>query len=286
MISEFMDIQTARTFLAAASTGSFLAASKRIHASPSTVTERIKQLEHLLGTRLFVRDKRGCSLTPAGRRFVETAQALVRVWDHGRARLALPSRFRSTIRIGGQHALWPSLLIPWLQAFKEANPDLALIVSAGTPGQLNRALEEEDLDIAFLYDPILRKGIRVERIASDRLVMVTAEKGLDWRDNFVRINWSESTSLELTGLLGDLPASGFELDLGVLSLNWLVSTGGCGFVPERLARPLLREGRLSVVEAMPTLDFSPFACWRASVDEEVVSAMISSARERMNADLG
>ncbi len=211
---------------------------------------------------------------------------MVRVWDQGRARLALPSRFRNTIRIGGQHALWPSLLIPWLQAIKDAYPDLALIASAGASGQLNRALEEEDLDIAFLYDPILRKGIRVERIASDRLVMVTADQGLDWRENFVRINWSEATSLELTGLLGDLPAAGLELDLGVLSLNWLVATGGCGFVPERLARPLLRQGRLSMIEDMPTLDFSPFACWRASMNEEVVSVMINSARERMDADLG
>lgn len=280
-----MDIQSARTFLAAASTGSFLAASRRIHASPSTVTERIKQLEHLVGARLFVRDKRGCSLTSAGRRFVETAQAMVRVWDQGRARLALPSKFRNTMRIGGQHALWPSLLIPWLQGLKEAYPDLALIALAGAPSQLNRALEEEDLDIAFLYDPILRKGIRVERITSDRLVMVTADPSLDWHENFVRINWSEATSLELTGLLGDLPASGFELDLGVLSLNWLVATGGCGFVPERLAMPLLRDGQLSVIGDMPTLDFSPFACWRASVDQELVSTMISDARARMASDL-
>jgi DNA-binding transcriptional LysR family regulator len=113
------------------------------------------------------------------------------------------------------------------------------VESAAAPAQLNRALEEEELDVAFLYVPLLRKGIRVERIASDRLVMVTADKTLDWRDNFVRINWSEAAKLELNARLGELPAPGFELALGVLSLNWLVATGGSGFVPERLARPLI-----------------------------------------------
>lgn len=276
-----MDILSARTFLAAASAGSFLAASRRIHASPSTVTERIKQLEHMLGTQLFVRDKRGCSLTQSGRRFVETAQAMVRAWDQGRSSLALPSRFHVTVRIGGQHALWPSLLIPALEEFRIEHPNVAIVASAAAPGQLNRALEEGDLDVAFLYDPMLRKGMRVERIATDRLVMVTARPELDWRENFARLNWSEGTSLEIAALLGDLPASGFELELGALSLDWLIATGGSGFAPERLARPLVAEGRLSFVQGTPAVDFSPFACWRASMDTKIAAAMIASARKRM-----
>ncbi|MEH6759507.1 MAG: LysR family transcriptional regulator, partial [Parasphingorhabdus sp.] len=48
-----MDIIAFRTFLAAAETGSFAGAAQRVNASPSSVTERIKQLEHHLGARLF-----------------------------------------------------------------------------------------------------------------------------------------------------------------------------------------------------------------------------------------
>lgn len=128
-----MDILLARTFLAAAEGGSFVAAAQRVHASPSAVTERIKQLEHALGVRLFDRDKRGCRLTQAGERFVEAAQAMIRAWDTGRSRVGLPSRYRYSLRIGGQHALWPSLLIPGWAKSPPSSPTSRFVLRQSRP---------------------------------------------------------------------------------------------------------------------------------------------------------
>ena len=137
-----MDIITIRTFLAAASGGSFAEASLRVHASPSAVTERIKQLEHDLRVRLFDRDKRGCRLTAAGRRFLDPAQKMLRAWQQGCEQAALPQRFGQMLRVGGQHALWPRLLMPWLNAMREARQDTAFHAIAAAPAQLNRAISE------------------------------------------------------------------------------------------------------------------------------------------------
>ena len=72
-----MDIDQAKTFLAITANGSFLEAAKQLHLTQSTVSARIQRLEDELGTRLFVRNRAGASLTPAGRRFFEYAKRLV-----------------------------------------------------------------------------------------------------------------------------------------------------------------------------------------------------------------
>lgn len=277
-----MDVTTARTFLAAAATGSFVAAARRVNASPPTVTERIKQLEHVLAARLFDRDRRGCRLTLAGRRLVEPAQALIRAWDEGCARVALPPNFESVIRFGGQHALWPSLLTPWLGQVRDRFPRLAVSALAAPPAQLNRALEEDELDMAFLYDPVQWRGVRIEELAADRLVLVTARPEIVWKDNFARLNWGSNANAALMARLGDWPSPGLELDLAALSLQWLVDTGASGFVPERLARPYIEGGLLTIVEGMPSIDFSPYVCWRSSLNDELAAQLVELAKRGMS----
>ena len=61
------------TFLAVAQTGSFRAASERLHTSSSAVSARIKLLETRLGIRLFNRTTRSVALTDAGQRLLEAA---------------------------------------------------------------------------------------------------------------------------------------------------------------------------------------------------------------------
>jgi DNA-binding transcriptional LysR family regulator len=267
-----------RTFVAAADTGSFAAAATRVHASASAVTERIKQLELLLGGRLFERDKRGCRLTQAGHRFMEPALAMIRAWETGRAQVQLPARYRYSLRIAGQHALWPALLIPMLHDLTRVRPDVAVRAAAAAPAQINRALAAGELDMAFLYDPVLRGGIRIEQLAPDRLILVSSRPDRAWQDIFVQFDWGDSANAEIRARMGDLPPTGIALELGILSLDWLTGTGGAGFVPERMAIRHLREGALARVDGVPGIDFSPFICWRSSLDTTLCQALIALAR--------
>jgi len=273
-----MDLVNLRTFLAAAAAGSFADAAARVNASPSAVTERIKQLEHELRVRLFDRDKRGCRLTPSGRRFVVPAQQMLRVWQQAAEQVALPTQFTHALHIGGQHALWPSILIPWLKDVRAIKPDIAFRATAAAPTQLNRALEDAEMDMAFLYDPIFRRGILIEELAKDRLVLVTAAPSDPWQINFARIDWGESATAELRARIGDFPAPGLDLDLGILSIDWLVETGSSGFVPERLAMPYLQGGKLTKLDDVPSVDFAPFVCWRASMDQSLVRELVDMAK--------
>ena len=79
-----MDIEQARTFLAITAHGSFLEASRQLHLTQSTVSARIQRLEEELGTRLFIRNRSGASLTPSGQRFLEHAKRLVLTAEQAR----------------------------------------------------------------------------------------------------------------------------------------------------------------------------------------------------------
>lgn len=277
----------AKTFLAAATAGSFAEAAQRVNASPSTVTERIKQLEHQLNSQLFERDKRGCRLTAAGRRFVVPAQNMISAWDQGCARVALPPQFSESIRVGGQHIFWPNVLVPWLQEVRNRRPDLAIRAISATPQRLNRDLENDDIDLAFQYDPIRLRGLRVEELFPDRLVLVSAQPEMHWQSNFVRIDWGGTVATELAARLGELPNPGLDLDMGPLSIDWLIATGGCGYFPERIAAPYIRNGQVSVLTDMPAIEFSSYVCWRGNLSESLVGLLIDVAKSLISeVDLG
>ena len=98
-----MDLEQARTFLAIAAHGSFLEAAKRLHLTQSTVSVRIRNLEAYLGASLFVRNRAGASLTPAGRRFLRHAKALVLTVEQARHDVGLPSRLSRQYPHRGAH---------------------------------------------------------------------------------------------------------------------------------------------------------------------------------------
>jgi LysR family transcriptional regulator, flagellar master operon regulator len=85
--------ELARTFLAIVAAGNVVGA--RIHA-----------LEQHFGRTLFVRNKAGTTLTPAGRQFQKHASILVRAVEHARHDVGVPRGFRAAVTVGGRFGLW------------------------------------------------------------------------------------------------------------------------------------------------------------------------------------
>ena len=85
-----MDIELARTFLEIVSTGSFIKAADRLHVAQTTVSARVRLLEQQLGRPLFVRNKGGATLTPAGEQFLRFAPTFVQLWQRARQQVDAP----------------------------------------------------------------------------------------------------------------------------------------------------------------------------------------------------
>jgi hypothetical protein len=107
-----MDTEVARTFLVVIAAGNFSAAAERLFVTQSTVSARIRSPEDSLGCALFVRNKAGTTLTPAGRQFQNYAASLVRTCEEVRQTLSVQSGFHATLTIGDDYALCVNVSIP------------------------------------------------------------------------------------------------------------------------------------------------------------------------------
>src|SRR4029079_16254148 len=72
-----IEVQDMGVFLAVVREGSFGRAATTLLVSQPSVSERIVNLERVVGARLFDRSNRGATLTPAGRRLLPYAQRTV-----------------------------------------------------------------------------------------------------------------------------------------------------------------------------------------------------------------
>ncbi len=105
-----------RQFLAVVETGSFTQAAARIRVTQPTLSAGIADLERMVGSRLFVRDKRHVRLTEAGGRFLPLARELDR-------------NFRAVDSFGVQpQADWPELKLGVIRSI--AAPRLQQVVGA------------------------------------------------------------------------------------------------------------------------------------------------------------
>jgi DNA-binding transcriptional LysR family regulator len=171
-----MDTELARTFLAVVAAGSFVDASQRLHVTQSTVSSRIQRLEEELGAELFVRNKMGTTLTPAGRQFQRYAALLARTVQQARQEIGIVSGFRATLTVGGRIGLWEGLLLHWLPKFAALAPDVAVRALIGFEEDLMQALIEGRASIGVMYTPQSRPGLTVEPLLEERLVMVSTRK--------------------------------------------------------------------------------------------------------------
>jgi DNA-binding transcriptional LysR family regulator len=167
-----LKLDSVQAFASIAETGSITGAARRLAVSKSVISERLTELERLLGTKLVHRTTRRLSLTQDGSAFYERAKRILRDVESAvaelaerRGALAGPLRISAPVSFGSLH------LGPVLFGFLAKNPGVEL------------TLELEDRFVNMLaegYDAVVRHGpvddkrIIVKRLAASRRLLVAA----------------------------------------------------------------------------------------------------------------
>jgi len=118
-----MDLDTVRTFLAAADAGQFQEAAAELGVTQQAVSKRIAALERGLGVRLFTRTPRGAELTIDGQAFLPHARELLRVAERAAASVRTGGRPLRVDVINSRGAA-----SGLLRGFHRAHPDVELDV--------------------------------------------------------------------------------------------------------------------------------------------------------------
>lgn len=123
-----VSLQALKAFESAARRGSFKLAAEELSLTPTAISHHISNLESRLNINLFYREVRRITLTEAGKRLADATTDGFRRIDNALEELRMAG---SVLRVATTSSLAAMVLLPSLQAFSQANPDVSLDISTG-----------------------------------------------------------------------------------------------------------------------------------------------------------
>ena len=150
-----IELRHLRTVQALRDAGSLVDAADRVHLTQSALSHQFKEVESRLGSALFIRKTRPVRFTPAGLRLLELADEVLPLTQaamHDLARLSGGKAGRLFMAIECHSCFeW---LLPAINAYREAWPEVELDISGGFNFEPLPALLRGDLDLVVTADPL------------------------------------------------------------------------------------------------------------------------------------
>lgn len=174
-----MELRHLRYFLSVAESGGIGVSARRLHISPSAISETIRDLEDELGVSLFERKNRRILLSDAGTCFLQDARATLALAEKSVDNVRRFSRGESgTLTIGffagGFGSFAPKLIHRFRRRFKDVKISLIEMV----PSLQMKALQDGVIDIGFTrpFSGPYALALRSEHFQTERLYVVLPRK--------------------------------------------------------------------------------------------------------------
>ncbi|MGN6123269.1 MAG: LysR family transcriptional regulator [Sphingomonas oligoaromativorans] len=275
-----MDVAMARTFLEVVKTGSFVNAAANLHVTQTAVSARIRVLEEQLERPLFIRNKAGARLTPAGEHFLRFATTIVQAWERGRSAVALPAGKETVVTLGAELSLWNPLLKHWLLWMRRECPEIAVQTRIAGADDLMDRVQDGSLDVAVLYAAPRRLGVVAELLFEEKLVLVrTTRTGRELTpEDHVRIDWGDEFAERYQAAFPEQQSPVMSISYGPLALDYILVVGGSGYFREGFVRPWLEDGSLEIVPGSPEFSYSAYAVHSTKADEGVMARIRTGLR--------
>ncbi|MDY4821971.1 MAG: LysR family transcriptional regulator, partial [Lachnospiraceae bacterium] len=149
MIKENLNLY--HIFYETAICGNISMAARKLYISQPAISKAISKLENSLGVSLFVRSSRGVKLTPDGEILLKQLDTAFHAIKQGED--TIESRKESgagSLSIGISTTLCRYLLLPYLQDFIKAHPEVKLSIFCQSSTETIAALENGLLDMGII----------------------------------------------------------------------------------------------------------------------------------------
>lgn len=275
-----------RAFCAAAERGSFRLAADELFLTASAVSHQIKQLESVLGVRLFSRGHRSLKLTDTGRTLHDDLVPIFEELDLAIERNGRQAG-RAVLRLSVQPFFASELLMPRLSTFLDEHPEISVTVDATEiePGTLDKSADvsvrlfsspptnvNSELLFALQLTPVgspnFYDSIKVVagRITSDFPLIVHDARPKAWQQ------WQRSSGIRL-------PSNAKTIRLNsMISVARAAEEGlGAALMPSQLCTAWFHSGAL-----IPLFDHelhSPEAYYLICENDRTVSEHVNTFRE-------
>ncbi|MCU0794196.1 MAG: LysR substrate-binding domain-containing protein [Opitutaceae bacterium] len=173
-----MDLQLLRAFLLVVEHGSLNRAAERLQLAQSTLTRRMRALEHELGGPLFERGPSGVAPTAAGQLLERQLRPVLADLDRALGEVRKRARGQSAeLRVGYLMSAVADYLNPALAALRRAHPEVKVRMLDLSPGEQMAALRRGEIDVALIgaTGRLLSREFYVRRLARLPVLVALAE---------------------------------------------------------------------------------------------------------------
>lgn len=175
-----MDVnyETYKYFYQVAVNGSISKAAESLMVSQPAVTWQIKSLESTLGIALFVRTKRGVKLTEEGVILFDYVKKGIESFTNGENAL---TNFKNldfgNIRIGASATVSKHVLMPYLEKFHDAYPNIDIKIVNNLTQDLLTDLRNGNLDLLLLNLPMEdSKDLNIKKILDVQDIFICGKR--------------------------------------------------------------------------------------------------------------
>jgi len=155
----------------------FTRAAEELNVAQPSVSQQIRKLETELGAPLFHRMKRHVTLTEAGETFLPHARAVLQRVDEARLEVQeLSGLRRGTLAVGAPPSVGTHLLPRALAAFSSRHPGIALAFREAGSRTLLGLLEQGELDLAVVIQPIRHPALETRPLLEEELLLAVPRR--------------------------------------------------------------------------------------------------------------
>jgi DNA-binding transcriptional LysR family regulator len=170
---------------------------------------------------------------------------------------------------------------------RRSAPDIALRAQANVPDSLIGQVADGVLDIAVMYAPQHRPGLKVDLLFEEKLVLVTTHTPPDecgvsaaraTPEDYVYVDWGADFALNHNISFPEAANPGLFVGLGPLALLYILEAGGSGYFRARAVRPYIDKGQLQLVRDAPEFSYPAYAVYSLNADETLLEPALRGLR--------
>ena len=171
-----------RYFLVLAELLHYRKASEQLSISQSALSQQIKQLEFLIGAKLFDRSNRKVQLSTAGSLFVAEAQTIVRQIETSMERWNLALKgVEGLLKIGFVGSAMQEFLPPIIKQFATTYPKIQFRLVELTNIEQLEALADGRIDIGFMRSNQATPEMYIRSVYKEKFFIGLTQKPSDYQ---------------------------------------------------------------------------------------------------------
>ena len=183
-----------RVFYETARFQSFSAAAEHLYISQSAISQCIRQLEQDLHVQLFVRTRRGATLTKEGEILFTKVESAMNFIEQGESQLERLRHLEAgELTIAAGDTITSYFLLDYLEDFHARYPDIRIEMANSYSSQMISMVKEGKADLAFVNMPLEDEELVIEPCFEINDVFVC---GPDF-DAAEAYTWEEAAQLPL-----------------------------------------------------------------------------------------